>query len=83
MNRELINSNQPFEYDFVRLDILLKYILNTHVKFAFDFVDFMKCYKVQASCILFTNYFIMHSYMFTSSSSVIIYKEPLMHREVT
>lgn len=57
-------------------------ILNTHLKFAFYFVDFMKCYKVQASCILFTNYFIMRSYMFTSSSSVIIYKEPFMHREV-
>lgn len=42
----------------------------------------MKCYKVQASCILFTNYFIMRSYMFTSRSSVIIYKEPFRHRDV-
>lgn len=26
MHREFIQSNQPFEYDFVRLYILLKYI---------------------------------------------------------
>lgn len=59
----------------------IKYVLEFAI-----FVDLMICYKELACFILFTNYFIIRSCirsnMFTSSSSVIIYKAPLMHREV-
>lgn len=59
----------------------IKYVLEFAI-----FVDLMICYKELACFILFTNYFIIRSYirsyMFTSSSTVIIYKEPFRHIEV-
>lgn len=37
--------------------------------------------NISVSCILFTDFFIIRNYIFTSKRSVIVYKESFMHRE--